>query len=612
MSIFKKMFSFIWRTLTFIRSSLANIIFILIIVAIVSALAPKKPALMPDNIALHIAPSGTLVDQHAYVAPLTRVLNKEQEQPETRVDELTAVIKHAATDNRITSIVLDLNKLNGGGLSKLQEIGASLTEFKASGKPIYAIGDHYTQEQYYLASYADTIYMNPMGGIIVTGFASYRNYFKDVFDKLALNFHVFRTGPYKDAVEPFIENRMSDSSKENNSLWLNELWRTYTNTIEQQRQLHAGSVDQYVNTLDQLLAKHEGDAAQLALSLGLVDKLVNHTELRRFLETTFGSEKDKPFRALNIYEYKSYIDKEKPTAVNKIGLIVARGTILDGKQPAGTIGSATFSELVQVARKDPQIKALVVRIDSGGGSAFASEVMRQELQNLRNSGIPVLISMGSVAASGGYWMAMSADEVWATPSTITGSIGVFSAFPTLEKSLEKIGIHTDGIGTTNLAGALRLDRSLSPQVESILQQSVDHTYQQFLQLVATARNLSTDAVHDIAQGRVWTGSKALELGLVDSLGSLDDVIVAAAGRANLSSYTVKEVRLPLSTGELIAEQIAKDLQNNNHSFFSSSSSNSTLSTLLNSAEQLLMPLQALVKTQDPRAIYAQCIDCVTP
>jgi protease-4 len=609
MSIIKAFFSFIWDSITFLRNSFFNIFFIIIIVAIGASLMPTEPQLMPEDIALHIAPSGILVDQYEYVTPFTRILDQDQMAPETRVDEITKVIKYAAADERINALVLDLNNLAGGSLSKLQEIGSALSQFKASNKPIYAIGAHYTQDQYFLASYADTIYMSPMGGVLVTGYASYRNYFKDAFEKLNLNFHVFRTGPYKDAVEPFIENSMSESSKENNSLWLNELWQTYTSNTEQQRQLNPGSLDLFINTLTDFLARYNGDSAKLALNLGLVDKLATRSEQQYFLENTFGRDEDKLFHSLNMREYTTYIDRETPTRLNKVGLLVARGTILDGEQPAGVIGSDTFISLIREAAKDPNIKAVVVRIDSGGGSAIASEDIRQELDNLRNSGIPVLVSMGSVAASGGYWMAMAADEVWATPTTITGSIGVFSAFPTLEKSLSHLGIYTDGVGTTELAGAMRLDRELSPQVENILQQTVDHIYHRFLQLVASARNMTPEAVHEVAQGRVWTGSKALELGLVDQLGDLDDVIAAAAKRANLSVYEVKEVTEPLTPGEIIAEQIAKDLHVNKIYF---SDSSSTLNSLLQTVENVLLPLQALTATKDPRAIYAQCIDCVQP
>jgi protease-4 len=610
MGLIKLLFRFLWRTITLIRNSLANLVFLVLIVALVIALIPKEPPLMPENIALTIAPSGVLVDQYTYVAPLNRFLDGQQDQPsETRLDLLVTSINRAAKDDRITALVLDLNNLAGGGISKLQEIGAALEQFKASGKPIYANGSYFSQEQYYLASYADTITLDPMGAVLLSGYGSYRNYFKDAFAKLALNFHVFRTGDYKDAIEPLIADSMSEASRQNNSRWLNELWQSYTRNVESQRQLSEGSIDQYISHIDTLLAEHNGNPAQLALQLGLVDKLANQQQQLAELQQQLG-EDEGGYRTLGMAEYLHYSDREHRAKPDQVGVLVARGTILDGDHPAGTIGSETLSYLIRSVEDNPAIKALVVRVDSGGGSAFASEVIRQELALLREKGIPVIISMGSVAASGGYWMAMSADQVWATPSTITGSIGVFSAFPTIENSLSKLGINTDGVGTTPLAGAMRIDRPLSPQVKSVMQQSVDNIYDQFIGLVAESRNSTAKDIHAIAQGQVWSGATAKQLGLVDQLGNLEDAIIAAAQLAELSDYSIQEVREPRSPGELIAEQLARDLQLDNQSWlpdFSASWHN--LSQYLG---QISQPLQLLQPTRDPRSVYAQCLECSAP
>ncbi|GAA5316429.1 MAG: signal peptide peptidase SppA [Candidatus Pelagadaptatus aseana] len=612
MGLIKLFFRFLWRTITLIRNSLANLVFLVLILALIVALIPKEPPLMPENIALTIAPSGVLVDQYTYVAPLNRFLDGQQEQPaETLLTDVITSIERAAKDDRITALVLDLNDLGGGGLSKLQEVGSALAQFKATGKPIYANGDHFTQEQYYLAAYADTITMNPMGAVLLTGYGSYRNYFKDAFEKLALNFHVFRTGDYKDAIEPFIADAMSDASRENNSRWLNELWQSYTTNVEQQRQLAEGSVNEYITNIDSLLAQHQGDPAKLALQLGLVDKLSNHNQQLAELQDLLGEEED-GYRTLSMGEYLNYSDREHRALPDQVGVLVARGTILDGDHPAGTIGSETLSYLIRSVEDNPAIRALVVRIDSGGGSAFASEVIRQELALLREKGIPVVVSMGSVAASGGYWMAMAADEVWATPNTITGSIGVFSAFPTVENSLQKLGINTDGVGTTPLAGAMRIDRPLSPQLKAVMQQSVDNIYDRFLTLVAEARERSTDQIHEVAQGRVWSGTSAKELGLVDELGSLQDAIAAAAKLAELQDYSVEKVRLPMSPAELIAEQLARDLQMNTQNQSWLPELNTTWSTLSRHLMQISQPLQLLQPTHDPRSVYAQCMECSAP
>jgi len=609
--IIRRLLGFIWGSITWLRVALLNLIFIALILAIFTSMGTQELATMPEQTALRISPSGFLVDQYSYTDPLTQILEQSsQEKAETRVLDVIEALRRAQQDDRVSSLVLELNHLLGGGLSKLEEIGAALQDFKSSGKPIIAISDSYSQDQYYLASFADEVVLNPMGAVLVTGYSSYRNYFKDALDKLSLNYHVFRAGTYKDAVEPFLQNKMSEVSREHNRLWLDDLWGTYLERVEMIRQLEAGSLNDYINNIDQHMTRVGGDTAQLALELGLVDKLSSATELRTELIEKFGHDEQDNYQALDYWDYLDLTDAEQPHHSDKIGLLVASGIILDGEQPNGNIGSDTFSQLIRDARKNKNIKALVVRIDSGGGSAFASEVIRQELQATRDAGIPVVVSMGSVAASGGYWMAMASDEVWATPTTITGSIGVFSAFPTLEKSLSKLGIHTDGLATTELAGALRLDRELSPLAAGVLQQGVNHVYQQFLALVATARNSTPTQVNQIAQGRVWTGNAALRLGLVDQLGSLSDAINAAAKFANLSQFEVEEVRKPLTPSELFAQQLAQEfnarvaLDTSKVQWFTS------LNTLLAPLTQHLSPQQRV--WLDARAIQASCVGCVAP
>ncbi|WP_439136283.1 signal peptide peptidase SppA, partial [Pseudomaricurvus sp.] len=557
----RRFFSAIWSILTWIRTSIANLLILLVILIIVVALLPKEAQQMPDEIALRVAPSGFLVDQYSYVDPVTQLLQQtSDEKAETLVKDVIKAIESGADDQRITSMVLDLNHLMGGGLSKLEEIGTALQRFKDSGKAIYAISDNYTQEQYYLASYADEVLMHPMGNLILTGYGSYRNYFKSALDKLHLKMHIFRVGEYKDAVEPYVRDDMSEASREHNSQWLNELWATYTSTVEQQRQLAEGDIDEFINNMDDRLAEHGGDTAATAAAMHLVDQLASHGQQNQFLISKVGKQRDsEEYRAIDFEDYLDFIPKPTAIGSDKVGLLIAKGMILDGEQPEGTIGGETLSKLIRQAREDKSIKALVLRVDSGGGSAFASELIRQELDITRQQGIPVLVSMGSVAASGGYWIAMGADEIWATPTTITGSIGVFSAFPTLEESLAEIGISTDGIGTTDLAGALRMDRPLSPLAANVLQQSVNNIYQRFLHIVAENRQTTTAQVNAVGQGRVWTGLAAKDLGLVDELGNLQDTIAAAAEKAGLKEYKVLDIEKQLTPRERLAKQLAGEL-----------------------------------------------------
>ena len=541
--IFRRLFGFIGKLASGLRI-LLNILFLLVVVVFILSIFRKDVQPLPEKAALRIAPGGFLVEQKTYVDPLTQLLQQSgPADAETLVHDLTEAIDEAAEDPRITSLVLELDYLLGGGLTKLEEVAQALSRFRESDKPIIAVGDSYTQEQYYLASFADEIHLNPMGAVLITGYGSYPNYIKGALDKLRINVHVFRVGSYKDAIEPFTRTDMSPASREHNSAWLNALWSTYTRRVETQRGLPVDAINDYVNNLTSKLEDHRGNTAETAVASGLVDKLSTRPQMLARLQALAGSNDKGGYQAVDVDRYLGHTRRAEAAKVlpsaDKVGLIVARGAILDGEHPAGTIGSDSLSKLFQQVRKQ-QFKALVLRIDSPGGSAFASEVIRQEVVLTRQSGIPVIVSMGSMAASGGYWMAMGADQIWASPTTITGSIGVFGVIPTFENSLAALGVNSDGIGTTNLADLYRLDRPMSPQAKQLIQFGVNHVYDQFLGIVAEARNSTPERIHDIAQGRVWTGEKAKALGLVDHLGNLQEAIDAAALAASLDTYQTKE------------------------------------------------------------------------
>lgn len=611
-SFLGRFFGGLWSIITWTRIAVLNVIFLLLVIFIIAAISSGSQAPLPETFALRLAPSGMLVDQRSYIDATSMLLGGENPQEsETVVRELVEAINHAADDKRVTGLVLELDGLFGGGLSKMQEIGTALDNFKASGKKIYAVGDNYTQDQYYLASHADHIYMNDMGSILLTGYSRYGNYFKSALDKLAINFHVFRSGKFKDAVEPLLRNDMSEESKSHNAQLMNQLWAMYTETIEARRELPAGSINDYINNLDTKLAQAKGDSAALAAELGLIDELTSRQRMSEMLIDTFGENKDGEFyNGVDARAYFADINRFKLPKEKNIGLLVASGTIVDGTQPDGTIGSDSFVEMLRGVREDDSIKALVLRIDSGGGSAFASEIIRSEIKALRDAGKPVLISMGSVAASGGYWIAAGSDEIWATPSTITGSIGVFGAFPTIEKTLGNLGIHTDGVGTTELAGSLRADRPLSPKVGTIIQLNVDNIYQRFIHLVADAREAEADAIDRVAQGHVWSGVTAKELGLVDHLGDLDAVIAAAAARVDLKNYGVTLVQQPLSPREALLRQIMGE----SASTLAPTTLLQRFSSLiaLQEVAPLLKPIAELHRMNDPQSIYAACVECIAP
>ncbi|AFU98320.1 signal peptide peptidase SppA [Simiduia agarivorans] len=596
----RRLFSGLWGAITWIRSLLANLIFLVIVLVIFAAITGHEPFEMPEKTALRIAPQGLLVDQLTYVDPMSRLMSEDNGPQETRVKTLIDAINRAADDNRVTTLVLDLNYLLGGGISKMEEIGEALENFRSREKAIIAFADSYSQDTYYLASYADEVYINPLGSVFLTGYGRYRSYFKDALDKLQVDFHVFRVGEYKDFIEPFTRNDMSGASREHNSQWLHELWSTYTSHVEERRNLPVGAIDNYINSADDLLAKAEGHSANLAKETGLVDGILNRTGLKTMLTERFGyDEEAEDYQALDAEFYLSVTDEEQKKFNQHVGLVVASGSIMDGDQPAGNIGGDSTARLLEMARNDDSIKAVVLRVDSGGGSAFASEVIREQVVALKQAGKPVVVSMGSVAASGGYWITAGADQVWATPTTITGSIGVFGAFPTLQNSFAKLGIHNDGVGTTELAG-IRMDRALPEKAARVIQMSVDNIYQQFLALVADARGTTPEAIHQIAQGRVWTGATAQDIGLVDQLGSLNDAVAAAASLANLSEYGVTEVVKPLSPGEAFMEQLMKNAH------VDMGLAPSGLRTAL---APLVKPFAILAEMNDPRGVYARCEEC---
>ncbi|RZA07851.1 MAG: signal peptide peptidase SppA [Moraxellaceae bacterium] len=609
---FRRFFGGIGAVITFCRNTLLNIFFLIFFIILIVAIGSSAPKPLPEKFALRVAPSGMLVDQRSYIDTASLLLRDEKEETETVVREVVDAINRAGDDNRISSIVLELDGLRGGGITKMSEIGQALQGFKAKQKHILAVSDNYSQDQYFLATYADEIYLHTMGEVQLTGFGRYITYYKTALDKLGVNIHVFRSGKYKDYVEPFLRDNMSDESREHNAQWLNALWAQYTTLVETQRKLPEGSLNKLINNLDSKLAEVKGDSAQLALNEKLVDKLVSRNEIDNLLIEKFGKSDEGDFyNAVGIHSYLADVTAHKLPKDDQVGLIVASGTIQDGHQQEGSIGSENFVDILRSVKDDNSIKALVIRIDSGGGSAFASEIIRAEIDALHKKNIPIFISMGSVAASGGYWMATAGDEIWATPTTITGSIGVFGAFPTLENSLQKIGVNTDGISTTELGGAPGIDRPLAPKMNGVIQSGVDHIYNNFLKIVAESRQKDVSEIHEIAQGHVWTGAKAKEIGLVDNLGTLNDVISAVAKKAELKDYSVKLITQKLSPKEeLIRKLIGEDAK-----VFIPKSLLKPLVDLNNVQQELsplLKPLMTLQKMTDPQGIYASCLECVSP
>ncbi|MEH6558711.1 MAG: signal peptide peptidase SppA [Oceanicoccus sp.] len=555
----RRLFKGLVKFVTALRLLVVNLLFLLVLVIVFLGFSGGEIPKIPERGALILDLKGSLVDQASYVDPLQRLMGGvTPEQDETLLQDVIDAIRYAGDDERINTLVLQLDDLAFGGISKIQEIAMVLEEFRRSGKKIIAIGDNYSQDQYLLASHADEVYLHPMGGVSITGYGVYRSYYKKALDKMEINFHVFRVGNYKSALEPMMRESMSDDSRESNLAWLNSLWGEYVSTISTRRNLSPDTINDYANKFDQVLAEHQGDGALAAAATGLVDAIVDRDEINQQLINEVGAADDEGlYQGISFERYLwiRNIELPNPAADGKIAVVVASGMILDGDWPPGYIGGDSLVQLIRQVRRDESIDAVVLRVDSGGGSAFASEVIRRELALLKQQGRPLVVSMGSAAASGGYWISALADEIWAMPTTLTGSIGIFSAFPTIEKTLGKLGISNDGVGTTAMADAGRIDRPLNSVFGRAMQSSLENGYTRFLTIVANGRGMTTEQVDGVAQGRVWSGADAFDNGLVDQLGGLDQAVAAAAKLANLTEYKTELVELPLTPQQQFLQEL---------------------------------------------------------
>lgn len=559
-SPFVRILLFFWHALDLLRRIFFTLVFLAIVAVLVFLFVGRHEVRVPNGAALVWVPQGDLVDQ---VGQGRRTLTAElfNERPRhTRVADLVIALKRAATDPRISLAVLKLDEMGAAGMAQLQELAGAIAAFRKSGKQVIAYAPSYDQKTYYLAAQADQVYMDPMGQVMLQGFGVYQHYFKDALDKLGVKVHVFRVGKYKSAVEPFIRNDMSPAARAANKAWLNTLWSAYKNDVASARKLGPGAIDDYIANYPDRLDAAQGDAAQVARNAGLVDKLVSIDDLRRKVAGMVGlASSNGTFRQIDDRQYLAATggpDRGRSSG-HDVGLVVIEGPIVDGRGWNDTAGGDTVSSLIRRARRDDGIAALVLRVDSPGGSVFASEQIRREVVRTREAGKPVVVSMSNLAASGGYWVSMNANQIWAHATTITGSIGIFGIVPTFQKPLNELGIHTDGLGTTPLAGAFRLDMPLSPAVQRSIQAVIDHGYQTFISNVAHARGMTVESVDRIAQGRVWSGEDARRIGLVDHIGGLQAATRAAARLAGLSAgrYELKPITPHVDTATRILRHL---------------------------------------------------------
>jgi protease IV len=549
----------LWDVMNFTRRLILNLVFfgflLLLLLAIVFAMARGDGAkTLRDRTTLLIAPEGTLVEQFS-ADPVSRALAKamgDKGAEEIQLRDLIRALEAAKTDPKIERVALRLDKLQPSGFASMREVAAALQDLRASGKQIVAYSDSLSQAQYLLAAQANEVYLDPMGSVVLEGLGRYRQYFREgLQDKLGVDVHLFKVGEFKSAAEPYVLDAASPASKEADLFWMNDVWQRYVADIAKARKLAPEQISAGIDTMPEGIAAAGGDMAKFALQQKLVDGLKTREEVEELLAKrgVADDDADTGFRNITLDAYLQQLDLRRSPVDSRpqVAVVVAAGEISGGEQPAGRIGGESTAALLRQARDDAAVKAVVLRVDSPGGEVFASEQIRREVVALKAAGKPVVVSMGDLAASGGYWISMNADRIYADPSTITGSIGIFGMIPNLTRSLDKIGVHTDGVGTTRFAGAFDVTRPMDPVVGQMIQSVINKGYADFTGKVAQARNKPVEAIDQVARGRVWSGAQAKERGLVDAFGGFKDAVADAAARAKLGGrdkYRVRYIEKP--------------------------------------------------------------------
>ncbi|EAV7616508.1 signal peptide peptidase SppA [Salmonella enterica] len=603
-------FKWTWRVLNFVREMVLNLFFIFLVlvgVGIWMQIGNGSNSEQTARGALLLDISGVIVDKpstnHRLGALGRQLFGASSDRlQENSLFDIVNAIRQAKDDRNITGIVLDLKNFTGADQPSMRYIGKALREFRNSGKPVFAVGENYSQGQYYLASFANKIWLSPQGQVDLHGFATNGLYYKTLLDKLKVSTHVFRVGTYKSAVEPFIRDDMSPAAREADSRWIGELWQNYLHTVSANRQISPQQLFPGAQAIIDGLTSVGGDTAKYALDHKLVDALASSADVEKALTKQFGwSKTENNYRAISYYDYSL---KTPADTGGTIAVIFANGAIMDGEETPGNVGGDTTASQIRDARLDPKVKAIVLRVNSPGGSVNASEVIRAELAAARAAGKPVVVSMGGMAASGGYWISTPANYIVASPSTLTGSIGIFGVINTVENSLSSIGVHSDGVSTSPLAD-ISMTKALSPEVQQMMQLSIEYGYKRFITLVADARKRTPEQIDKIAQGHVWTGEDAKANGLVDSLGDFDDAVAKAAELAKLKQWhldyyqdepTVLDMVMDSMTGSvraMLPEAIQAMLP----------------APLVSAANTVKAEGDKLAAFNDPQNRYAFCLTC---
>jgi protease IV len=587
--------------MTRIRVILSNLFFFAFLAFILLFLFTGTPKpVVPEGAALVINPRGAIVEQRAPVDPFAQFLMPGTAQVETELTELLDALEYARNDDRIRMVVLDLDDLETATVAHADAVGEALRGFKEAGKQVVAYGTYFDQQHYLMASFADAVYLHPFGQVLLPGYESSQLYFKGLLDRLKVNINVFQAGQYKEFVEPYLRTDMSEAVRQANLELVTALWERYSERVMSNRRIDPERFQRYTQLYDEAVAETRGNLGRTAVEYHLVDELLTPDEARARIADVVGYDDNGDFNGIGLRDYLQAVDGQprQPGGRSEVGVITAQGPVMMGDQVRGVIAADQIIALIRQARDDRRIAALVVRMNTPGGSSFASELIRQELELTQLVGKPVVVSMGPVAASGGYWIASTANAIFAEPSTLTGSIGVFGIIPTFEQSLAEMGITSDGVKTAEFS-SLNLLNDLPDSTARVMQSTTDYVYDRFVNLVARGRDLTLEQVEEVAQGRVWLGDRALDLGLVDSLGGVEAAISRAAELADLTEYGVRRIEPPTTARDLLLQALTRN--------FSFEEVRGTgLPPLVRRAGEAWRQIQSL---NDPRHSYAICLVC---
>lgn len=612
-----KLLKLAYRVFRCVRECVINLFFVLFMLLLVpivtfisSADKAQKPVFTQGALRLNL--DGYLADNREEFTDLYRLVQSELGQTEpfkiSTFDVVQAISK-AKNDPKITGLVLDLSNLQSADFPALDFIGNEIKHFKSSGKPVIAIGDQYSQKQYYLASFADEIYLNKAGFVGLQGLSYSNIYFKTLFEKIEAQPHIFRVGTYKAAVEPFIRDDMSPQAKENAQAWLTQTWQQTVETVAQNRQISEQDVDLTPAVYIEKYKQAKGDDAQFAFNQKWVSKLTSNQESQSILISHFGENSEGNYNHIDFEDYVNELnDRFGQVDTPKIAVVNIEGAIMLGESDETGVGSETVVKLLRKARADKNVEGLILRINSPGGSAMASELIRQEVEEFQKVGKPVIASMGGMAASGGYWIAATSDKIVASPNTLTGSIGIFGLAVSFEKTAKNIGVSEDGIATSVLAQPVGL-KTLPKEQGDVLQIGIESGYDRFLTLVAKGRNMPKETVDQVAQGQVWTGSDALKHGLVDALGNFNVAYMMLSDLINQQRESENKTKIEQLGLQWFAEQ--------DESLFGTLSREFKAQVQFNLVNWLDLPvfkksaqqIELLSRFNDPKQMYLYCLNC---